>query len=85
MESHTRAPQFLQRGDARLSGCIGLRGQRPRGNDTLMPGLRTPCPAVMFACRDARNEASDGGHRHRILIPMQLPVPAQVCEHAGRG
>ena len=65
-----------------------MRGHRPRGNDTLMPRLHTPFPTAMFAGRDARNEASDGRHRHRILtslIPMQLPVPARICEHAGRG
>ena len=30
-------------------------------NNTLMPRLRTPFPTAMFAWRDARNEASDGG------------------------
>ena len=45
----------------------------------LMPGLCAPCPVAMFAWR---NEASNGVHWHRILmllIPMQLPMPAQVC------
>ena len=65
-----------------------IAGHRPRGNDTLMPRLHTPFPTAMFAWRDARNDVRDGGHWHRILmslIPMQLPVPEQMREHAGWG